>query len=308
MPRNSNIPGETIPPPQPDFDEADKAAVEALHMCEEAFFTTLEETPDKCVEIAFPAMTSERQVRKYLKNPEAFVVTSLRKKGVEVNEKRLSPNEREMMRQAKGKEVREFIKEKAVARLLEGEHVDPKDIMKMRFVLTWKQDPESESGEKGKARLVILGFQDPWLGREKTSAPTLNKRSKQLLLQIIVQRDWRLLKGDVTAAFLQGRPLTKSKYALAPPELAEALGLPPGERVVRLLKRFYGLTAAPLEWYEQVNKVLIELGFHRCHSDPTVWTLPNPDTKDDIVGIIGAHVDDFLMAGQDRIGNGVLRN
>jgi hypothetical protein len=26
--------------------------------------------------------------------------------------------------------------------------------------------------------------------------------------------------------------------------------------------------------------------------------LPNPDTKDDIVGIIGAHVDDFLMAGQ----------
>jgi hypothetical protein len=114
----------------------------------------------------------------------------------------------------------------------------------------------------------------------------------------MVQRDWRLLKGDVTAAFLQGRPLTKSKYALAPPELAEALGLPPGERVVRLLKSVYGLTAAPLEWYEQVNKVLIELGFHRCHSDPTVWTLPNPDTKDDIVGIIGAHVDDFLMAGQ----------
>ena len=47
MPRNSNIPGEDRSPPQPDFEEAEKSAVEALYMCEEAFFTTLEETPDK---------------------------------------------------------------------------------------------------------------------------------------------------------------------------------------------------------------------------------------------------------------------
>ena len=106
------------------------------------------------------------------------MVTSLRKKRVEVNEKRLNPEEKEMMRTAKGKEVREFIKEKAVARLLEGEHVDPKDVMRMRFVLTWKKDPDAPGGVKGKARLVILGFQDPWLGKEKTCAPTLNKRSK----------------------------------------------------------------------------------------------------------------------------------
>ena len=196
--------------------------------------------------------------------------------------------------------MREFIKEKAVARLVEGEYVDPKDIMKMRFVLTWKKDPDAPGGVKAKARLVILGFQDPWLGKEKTSAPTLNKRSKQLLLQTIVQRGWRLLNGDVTAAFLQGRPLSKSKYALAPPELAEALGLPVGERVIRLLKSVYGLTAAPLEWYEQVHKVLQELGFHRCYSDPTVRVLHHPTKPNEIVGIIGAHVDDFLMAGEGQ--------
>ena len=57
------------------------------------------------------------------------------------NEKRLNPEEKEMMRTAKGKEVREFNKEKAVARLLEGEHVDPKNVMRMGFVLTWKKDP-----------------------------------------------------------------------------------------------------------------------------------------------------------------------
>ena len=102
----------------------------------------------------------------------------------------------------------------------------------------------------------------------------------------------------MTAAFLQGRPLTENKYAIAPPELAEALGLPPGVRVVRLLKSVYGLTAAPLEWYEQVNQVLAQLGFVKTNSDPTVWVLHDPSNPDRTTGIVGAHVDDFLMAGE----------
>ena len=297
MPKNANLP-DTAMDEDANWEEANLAAVTALHMCENGFLSS-EEMPDKVVEIAFPAIENERTLRKYLKNPEAFVVTSLRKRKIEVNEKRLSPEEKELIRFAKGKEIREFIQEKVVTRLLEGEYVNPADIMKMRWILTWKTDPNEPSGKRGKARLVCLGFQDPYLGKEKTSAPTLTKRGKQLLLQIIVQREWTLLKGDVTAAFLQGRALTKNKYCLAPPELAEALGLPEGERVVRLLKSVYGLTAAPLEWYEQVNKVLLSLGFHRCHTDPTVWILrdTNPQSEN-ICGIVGAHVDDFLMAGE----------
>ena len=124
----------------------------------------------------------------------------------------------------------------------------------MRWVLTWKKN--EDGSPKGKARLVVLGFQDPHLGTEATSSPTLNRRSKQLLLQTVVQNGWELKKGDVTAAFLQGRPLQKCKYAMAPAELAEAMGLPPGERVIRLLKSVYGLTTAPLEWYSQVDRVL----------------------------------------------------
>ena len=194
--------------------------------------------------------------------------------------------------------MKEFIKEQVVTRLLAGEHVDPDDVMKMRFVLTWKADPESPEGKKGKARLVVLGFQDPYLGKETTCSPTLNKRSKQMLLQTVVQRNWKLYKGDVTAAFLQGRPLTgKNKYALATPELAEAMGLPPGERVVRLLKSVYGLTTAPLDWYLEVDRVLRALGGHRCVTDPCVWTFKE---SDQLVGIIGAHVDDFLIAGAEE--------
>ena len=69
----------------------------------------------------------------------------------------------------------------------------------MRWVLTWMKNEDGSL--KGKALLVVLGFQDPHLGTERTSSPTLNRRSKQLHLQVVVQNDWKLKKGDVTAAF-----------------------------------------------------------------------------------------------------------
>ena len=281
-------PGSNIP-------EAHRAALIASDSISTAFFAR-EDTPDHVIEIAFPIMENDRMIRRYLKNPETYVVTGLRKKRVEISEKTMTPAEKELIRLAKGKEVREFIKEKVVERVLATEKIRPEEIMRMRWVLTWKKDPDSPLGKKGKARLVVLGFQDPYLGLEQTCSPTLNKRSKQILLQVVVQHKWELTKGDVTAAFLQGRRLEKSKYALAPPELAEALGLPVGERVVRLIKSVYGLTAAPLEWYAQVNTVLEKLGGVRCETDPCVWIFNDPENQE-LVGIIGSHVDDFLIAG-----------
>ena len=208
-----------------------------------------------------------------------------------------------MMNQAKGKEVKEFIKENVITRLTEGEYVDPKQIMRMRFILTWKKDSSVPEGKRGKARLVVLGFEDPFLGEEQVSSPTLNKRSKQILLQTVCQRGWELEKGDVTAAFLQGKKLDKCKYCLAPPELCEALNLTPGERVVRLLKSVYGLTTAPIEWFKAVNETLEKLGGHSCACDPCVWTFSewnNKTQKRDLIGIIGCHVDDFLIAGNTK--------
>ena len=281
-----------------NIPEAFSAALRASDNISTAFFSR-SEAPEKVIEIAFPCIEGDRHIRKYLKNPEAFVVTGLWKRRVEITEKHLTPEERELIRLAKGKEVKEFVREKVVERVRDSEHVAVDDIMKMRWVLTWKKDPDSPLGKKGKARLVVLGFQDPYLGQEQTCSPTLNKRSKQLLLQVVVQQKWELTKGDVTAASLQGRKLEKSKYALAPQELAEAMGLPVGERVVRLLKSVYGLTAAPLEWYAQVNLVLEKLGGVKCDSDPCVWTFVDPETES-LVGIVGSHVDDFLIAGNNE--------
>jgi hypothetical protein len=75
------------------------------------------------------------------------------------------------------------------------------------------------------------------------------------------------------------------------------MNLPKGERVIRLIKSVYGLTTAPLEWYSQVDKVLRELGGRQTAADPCVWTFCTNDGVH--IGIIGAHVDDFLIAGED---------
>ena len=76
-------------------------------------FCTIYEFPDQILEIEFPFIEGEREIRKYLKNPEAFNVSSLKKKRVEVREKNLTRAEKELIAAAKGKEVREFIKENA---------------------------------------------------------------------------------------------------------------------------------------------------------------------------------------------------
>ena len=72
------------------------------------------------------------------------------------------------------------------------------------------------------------------------------------------------------------------------------MGLPVGEQVIRLLKSVDGLTTAPLEWYSQVDKVLKELGVQAA-ADPCVWIFVHHQGEH--IGVIGAHVDDFLISG-----------
>ena len=56
-------------------------------------------------------------------------------------------------------------------------------VLKMRWVLTWKIDPAEVDGRRLKARLVILGYQDPDLVTEESYSPTATRASRQLFLQ-----------------------------------------------------------------------------------------------------------------------------
>ena len=128
--------------------------------------TTIEEE-QPILTIDFPDISSDKNWKDVIGRPECYMTTNLKKKRVEINERRATPVERELIQKGKCIEIQEFLQEKVVKAATDQElkTLKPGDIMKMRFVLTWKVDPASPQGEKAKARLVVLGFQDPFLGK-----------------------------------------------------------------------------------------------------------------------------------------------
>ena len=71
-------------------------------------------------------------------------------------------------------------------------------IMRSRWVLTWKADGTA------KARLVVLGFQDPRLGKIATSSPTLSDDGEMVILQWLLNHQYLMQSGDLKTAFLSG--------------------------------------------------------------------------------------------------------
>jgi hypothetical protein len=76
------------------------------------------------------------------------------------------------------------------------------------------------------------------------------------------------------------------------------MGLAP-ETITRVKKACYGLVDAPLEWYRSVCQFFQSLGLQRIWSDPCCWVFAPEGTT---LGIISAHVDDFLFSGDEKEG------
>ena len=76
--------------------------------------------------------------------------------------------------------------------------VDQERVMRARWVLTWK------STGKAKARLCVLGFQDPDLKEVLRDSPMLPAASEALIMQWVASHKYRLISGDIKTAFLSG--------------------------------------------------------------------------------------------------------
>ena len=59
-------------------------------------------------------------------------------------------------------------------------------------------------------------------------------------------------------------------------------------------KTLYGLKKAPRAWYSSINSYLIENGFHRIESEPTLYTKVNE--KGNML-IVFLYVDDLIFTG-----------
>ena len=95
---------------------------------------------------------------------------------------------------------------------------------------------------------------------------------------------------DVKSKFLNGY-LDEEVY-VEQLQVYEVLGQE--HKVYRLKKALYGLKQAPRAWYNCIDSYLIENGFHRSESEPTLYTKINEKGNMLIVYI---YVDDLIFTG-----------
>ena len=216
----------------------------------------------------------------------AFLVSASKRQKTEVKLSNLTPAERKLFDEAKAKEIQSWLDTQTVCRILRHK-IPQQNNLKCRWILTWKNaddnthlsaDSKNVPSRKAKARLVILGYQDPELSNLERDSPTLSKLSRNLLLQICVSNRWEIGSFDIKTAFLRGRADSRMLGLEPPEELRAKLGLRPNE-VCQLLKGAYGLVNAPLLWFRELSKALINLGFQPAPFDPCSFILFDENNK-----------------------------
>ena len=245
------------------------------------------------VEVEVPMPESQRRWQKAVNNLESYFTGALKRRAVEVNERYLSDKEKQEFQEAKGIEVKNFISAKAFESLPEGLRPDRSQAVGMHWILTWKVKDDGTT--RAKARAVLLGYQDPGYAHRATTAPVMTRQSRQLMLHIASTKRWRVYKGDITGAFLQGREYPDTLYCIPCPEICEAMNLPIGS-ITKLKKACYGLVDAPLEWYRTVSEFFQQIGLERMWSDACMWVWR---PQGEVRGMVSGHVDDFLFGGSE---------
>ena len=204
--------------------------------------------------------------------------------------------------QAKLKELSDFDKYDVY------EVVDrPKDVklIATRWVLVDKELPDGKIVRK--ARLCMRGDQES--NKDKiiqSDAPTVSKVNIKLLLNEAVRRDWEVGSSDVTRAFLQTSDINRQVYVVPPPEAEVPVGK------VWLLKRpAYGLIDAANSFYLNITNGLMKLGCELSRMDNAFYMKfqDNSKPEDDertLEGLVGAHIDDFLEVGTEKMKTTVL--
>lgn len=127
-----------------------------------------------------------------------LLVSESKKKKVEVKMSALSSEDQLRMSIAKHKEIGAWLKHSTVRRVARGK-IPEHAIMRCRWILSWKpagaNDPDTnpKNGLKAKARLVVIGFEDPGVGVVANDSPTLSKDGRQTIIQQVCSYGRRLI-------------------------------------------------------------------------------------------------------------------
>lgn len=259
---------------------------------------------EQCFVLEVPMTRSDILQWSQADQPEemASVASASKRARSEVHIKDLTAKERALFDIAKDAELTCWIQTNALKPVLR-KYLNPEQILRSRWVLTWKpteDDLGNISGKKAKARLVVLGFQDPNLTEVQRDAPTLTKEGRSTILQMIASFQWELSSFDIKTAFLRGKADEKNPLAMEPPpELRKKLQLQDNQ-VCQLVGNAYGRVDAPLLFFKELRKHLQELQFKVHPLEPCLYYLESQHNGvRKIHGVLGTHVDDGLCGGDD---------
>ncbi|GKB71616.1 ribonuclease H-like domain-containing protein [Tanacetum coccineum] len=158
------------------------------------------------------------------------------------------------------------------------------------FKIKYKSNGEVE---RYKARLIAKGFgQKEGIDYEETFSPMVKMSIVRGLINLAIQKDWKIYQMDVNNAFLYG-DLKEEVYMLPPPGFFK--------KSERLIKSLYGLKQAPRQLNQKLLEALLEAGFEQSKNDHSVFI----KNKGDVNLYLLVYVDDLVITGNN---NGEIDN
>ena len=239
-------------------------------------------------------------------NEVACLATDLRKKRVEIKLKDLGQEDQLRFAAAKDKEMKAWLSHKTIQKVAKGKIPD-NAIMRCRWLLSWKNasgdEPPGElalNGQKAKARLVVIGFEDPQVDTVKNDAPTLTKDGRQVVLQQVSSHRWPLMSFDISTAFLHGKGDGRNLGLHPTPEIREALQMGESDQCA-LNGGAYFRVDAPYLWFCEIREELLKQGCRQHPLDPCVFSYGEEDENGEYrpCGALGLHVDDGIGGGNE---------
>ena len=237
----------------------------------------------------------------------ALNATELRKKRVELKLKDLGSQDQLRFAVAKHKELKAWLHHKTVKKVSQG-RIPEHALMRCRWLLSWKtptgdEPPEdlNAEGKKAKARLIVIGYEDPDIDTVANDAPTLTKDGRNIVLQCVASHRWELLSFDVSTAFLHGQGDGRLLGLHPVPEMRDALQMGPTDQCA-LIGGAYGRIDAPFLWFCEFRDELVKQGCVQCPLDPCVFGYYDVDEKGrrQLRGCLGIHVDDGIAGGDSQ--------
>lgn len=154
----------------------------------------------------------------------------------------------------------------------------------------------TEKGTEIRARLTARGFMED--DEVPKDSPTMHKSSLRIVLALAAANGWKIETSDIKSAFLQGNQLEREVFVKPPRET----GLT--NKLWRLNKCLYGLRDASKQWYCKVRNILEKNGFKKSRYDSGLFYIT--DDHNNLVGIVGLHVDDFIHCGTEYFNKEIL--